>query len=188
MRVRNSSKSYGSVAIAMHWAVVMLVLGAALTGLFGDDLPKGAVRQAGLFAHISFGLAILGFAFARLFWRLADPPPAPVDSPLGAWGELVGQIAHYAIYGLLIAIPVAGIMVQFARGEPLPLFGLVDIASPWTADRALAHDIKEVHEALADALIGLVSFHAAAVLLHHYVFHDRTLLRMLPNFQTRARA
>jgi len=41
MLVRNSPKSYGSVAIAMHWAVVVLVLGAALTGLFGDDLPKG---------------------------------------------------------------------------------------------------------------------------------------------------
>ncbi len=180
MRVRNSSKSYGSVAIAMHWAVVMLVLGAALTGLFGDDLPKGAVRQAGQFAHNSFGLAILGFAFARLFWRLADPPPAPVDSPLGAWGELVGQIAHYAIYGLLIAIPVAGIMVQFARGEPLPLFGLFDIASPWSADRALARDVKELHEALASTLMALLWLHAAAALLHHYLVRDDTLRRMLP--------
>jgi len=187
MLVRNSPKSYGSVAIAMHWAVVVLVLGAALTGLFGDDLPKGSVRQTGLFAHISFGLAILGFAFARLFWRLADPPPAPVDSKLGPWGQLAGQIAHYAIYGLLIAIPVVGIMVQFARGEPLPVYGLFDIGSPWTADRAFAHEVKEVHEALANALMALVGLHAAAALLHHYVF-NRTLVRMLPRLHARARA
>jgi cytochrome b561 len=171
----------------MHWAVVMLVLGAALTGLFGEDLPRGAIREAGLFAHITFGLAILGFAMARLFWRLADPPPAPVNTPLGPWGELGGQIAHYAIYALLIAIPVAGIMVQFARGEPLPMFGLFDIASPWTADRAFAHDVKEAHEALANALLALVGLHAAAALVHHYVFHDRTLLRMLPRLHARAR-
>jgi cytochrome b561 len=188
MRVRNSSKSYGAVAMALHWSVVLLVLGAALSGLFGDDLPQGAIREAGLVAHISFGLAVLGFVLARLFWRLADPPPTPVDSPLGPWGELAGQIAHYAIYALLIAIPVAGIMVQFARGEPLPAFGLFDIASPWNADRALAHDIKEVHETLANALIGLISLHAMAALLHHYVFHDRTLLRMLPRLHARARA
>jgi cytochrome b561 len=171
----------------MHWAVVVLVLGAALTGLFGEDLPRGAIREAGLFAHISFGIAILSFAIARLLWRLADPPPAPIDTPLGPWGELAGQVAHYAIYALLIAIPVAGIMLQFARGEPLPVFGLFDIASPWTADRAFAHDVKEVHEALANALLALVGLHAAAALVHHYVFHDRTLLRMLPRLHARAR-
>jgi cytochrome b561 len=186
MRVRNSSRSYGTVAMALHWAVVFLVLGAALSALIGDYLPDGAIRQAGLVAHISFGLAILVFVMARLFWRLVDPPPAAVNSRLGPWGELAGQIAHYAIYALLITIPVAGIMVQFARGESLPVFGLFDVASPWAADRAFAHDVKEVHEALANGLIGLLSLHAAAALVHHYVFHDRTLLRMLPRLHARA--
>jgi cytochrome b561 len=180
MRVRNSSKSYGSVAMALHWAVVLLVLGAALTGLFGDELPRGAAREAGHFAHVSFGLAILGFVLARLYWRLSDPPPLPIRSQFGEWGDRAAQLAHYAIYALLIAIPVVGIAAQFAHGEPLPLFGLFEIASPWTADRAFAHDLKEVHEALATGLMALVGLHALAALVHHYVLHDRTLVRMLP--------
>lgn len=33
---------------------------------------------------------------------------------------------------------------------------------------------------LANALVILAAFHAAAALLHHWVFRNRTLVRMLP--------
>ena len=180
MRVRNSSQGYGAIAIALHWIVVVLVLGAWLTGQFGDELPRGAARETGLFVHMSLGLAIVAFVVARLFWRVADPPPAPEASAFGVWGERAGKAVHYLIYALLIAVPVAGIVVQFARGHALPVFGLFEIASPWAADRAFAHDVKEIHEVLANGIMALIGLHAAAALTHHYIFQDRTLLRMLP--------
>jgi cytochrome b561 len=71
-------------------------------------------------------------------------------------------------------------VLQFARGEPLPLFGLCEIPSPWTVDRAFARSVKEVHEVLANALVMLAALHAVAALIHHWVFRDRTLARMLP--------
>jgi cytochrome b561 len=37
-----------------------------------------------------------------------------------------------------------------------------------------------VHELLANALLILAGLHACAALIHHYVFRDRTLVRMLP--------
>ena len=181
MRVQNSSQGYGAIAMALHWIVVVLVLGAWLTGQFGDELPRGAARETGLFVHMSLGLAIVAFVVARLFWRLSDPPPAPEESPLGAWSEWVGKAVHYLIYVLLIAVPVAGIVVQFARGHALPIFGLFEIASPWAVDRAFAHDVKEIQEVLANGIMALIGLHAAAALVHHYIFHDRTLLRMLPS-------
>ena len=180
MRIRNSSQGYGAIAMALHWIVVALVLGAWLLGQFGDELPRGALRETGLFVHISAGLAIVAFVMARLFWRIADPPPAPEESALGVWGERVGKAVHYLIYVLLIAVPVAGIVVQFAGGHALPVFGLFEIASPWTADRTFAHNVKEVHEVLANGIMVLIGLHAAAALAHHYILHDRTLLRMLP--------
>jgi cytochrome b561 len=180
MRVRNSSQGYGTIAMALHWIVVLLVLGAWLTGQFGDELPRGAPRETGLFFHMSLGLTVVAFVIARLFWRLSDPPPAAEKSPLGAWGEWAGKAVHYFIYVALIAVPVAGIVVQFAQGHALPIFGLFEIASPWRPDRALAHDVKEVHEVLANGMMALIGLHAAAALAHHYIFRNRTLLRMLP--------
>jgi cytochrome b561 len=180
MRVRNSAQAYDAIAMALQWVVVALVLGAWLTGQFGDELPRGAARETGLFVHMSLGLAVIAFVIARLFWRLSDPPPAPEQSPLGSWGEWASKAVHYLIYVALIAVPIAGIVLQFARGHALPIFGLFEIASPWPADRAFAHDVKEVHEVLANAMMALIGMHAAAALAHHYIFRDRTLLRMLP--------
>lgn len=180
MRARNTSQDYGAIAMALHWAVVVLVLGAWLLGQFGEQLPRGAARETGLFVHISLGLAILAFVMVRLCWRSSNPVPAPVESPLGLWGERAGQAVHYMIYALLIAVPIAGILVQFAKGHALPVFGLFEIASPWTGDRAFARDVKEAHELLANGMMILIGLHAAAALVHHYIFHDRTLVRMLP--------
>jgi cytochrome b561 len=184
MRIRNSSQGYGAIAMALHWIVAVLVLAAWLLGQFGDELPRGTARQTGLFAHISIGLAIIVFTTARLLRRLIDPPPPPEKSPLGVWGERAAQAVHYLLYAALFIVPAAGIVVQFAGGHALPVFGLLELPSPWPADRTFSHNTGEIHELLANTLLILVGLHAAAALLHHYVFRDRTLLRMLPVHRT----
>jgi len=181
MQFRNSADGYGAIAQSLHWLTVVLVAIAWTLGTFDDVLPKGAARAVGLFVHISAGVAILGALVARVLWRMADPPPQPAPTMLGIWGANAGRLAHYALYALLVAVPIAGIVLQFARGNALPLFGLAEIPSPWIADRTYARSAKEVHEVLANALAILAAFHAAAALVHHWVFRDRTLVRMLPD-------
>jgi cytochrome b561 len=180
MRLRSSVEGYGALSQMMHWITVVLVILAWLLGQFDDVFPKGAARAAGLFVHISAGLAVIGILVMRLFWRFADPPPPIEHTILGAWLDRAGQLAHYLLYALLVAVPISGIVLQFARGDALPLFGLAEIASPWVRDRAFARSVKEIHEVTANALIVLAALHAAAALLHHWVLRDRTLVRMLP--------
>lgn len=173
---------YGATARMLHWLTVLLVAIAWALGTFGDGLPK-ASQAAGLFVHMSVGLGILVISIVRVPWRATHTPtPEPTDfgTWLGRWSDPAARIAHYALYALLFAVPVAGIVLQFARGNSLPLFGLGEIASPWVADRAFARTVKGIHEVLANALVILASFHALAALLHHFVFRDRTLVRMLP--------
>lgn len=180
MQFRNSPDGYGAVAQAFHWLTVGLVLVAWTLGTFGDVFPKGAARAASLMVHISAGLTVLAVLLARLMWRLADRPPASESTKLGVWMDRAGRLAHVALYGLLFVVPVSGIVLQFKRGNALPLFGLFEIASPWLADRASAHSVKEVHEVLANALGVMAALHAFAALFHHWILRDRTLLRMLP--------
>jgi len=118
MLIYNSSKGYGAIPQAAHWLTVILVAVAWTLGLFGDDLPKGPQRDAGLFVHISAGLAVLILLVVRLAWNLFNPPPSAGPTTLGIWSARLGQAAHYLLYTLLIAVPVAGIVLQFARGEP----------------------------------------------------------------------
>jgi cytochrome b561 len=86
---------------------------------------------------------------------------------------------QWLLYILLLTTPIAGSVLQFARGQAVPVFGLIEIASPWVRDRAFASSVKEVHELLANALLILAGLHAVAGLAHHYVLKDGTLQRML---------
>jgi cytochrome b561 len=183
MSLRNSPDRYGAVSLTLHWLTAVLIVAAWLLGTFDDVLPKGPARDAGLFAHITFGLTMLALLAIRLPWRLADPPPRPEPATTGPWAQHAAHFTHWLLYALLAGVITAGIVLQFARGRPLPLFGLAEIASPWVADRAFARSVKEVHEVLANALVSLAVLHAVAALFHHWILRDRTLLRMLPRFR-----
>ncbi len=182
MQLSNSEDGYGAVAKLLHWLTVGLVAVAWLLGTFGDELPRGAGRAAGLFTHISAGLALIAVLAIRLGWRFYDPPPHPEPTPFGRWLDGVARVSHIVLYGLLVMTPIIGIVLQFARGDALPLFGFAHIASPWVKDRAFASSVKELHETLANGLAILAALHASAALAHHWIFRDRTLKRMLPGF------
>lgn len=180
MRWRNSIEGYGAVPQVLHWGTVALVILAWFLGQFDDIFPKGPARAASLYVHICAGLAVICILVLRMMWRLVDPPPPAEQTALGAWLDRAGRIAHYILYALLVAAPVTGIVLQFARGDALPLFGLAEIASPWMADRAFSRMVKGIHEVMANALVILAAFHAAAAIVHHALLRDRTLVRMLP--------
>lgn len=180
MQLRNSADRYGAIAKALHWTVAALVIVAWVLGTVGDELPRGAARATGEFIHISAGLAILAFLVVRLVWRLSDPPPPMERMPFGQWADYAGRAAHWLLYGLLAAVIGAGILGQFADGDALPIFGLFEIASPWSKNHQFAETVEEIHEVLANALVIVAALHTAAAFAHHWLFHDRTLARMLP--------
>ena len=113
---------------------------------------------------------------------LADRRSAPPLEPtrFGRPLALASKLGHYILYALLLAVPCLGIIAQLKRGNPLPIFGAWDVASPWPADRATARSLREVHGLVANALLIFAGVHAVAALAHHYIFRDRTLVRMLP--------
>lgn len=190
MQLLNSPARYGAIAQSLHWSVVLLVVLAWVLGAVGDEAPKGAAEAAVLFVHISAGLLVVLLTVMRLLWRLADPSPKPEGTEFSNWAfagwiGLGAKLAHLGLYILLVAVPLLGIGVEFARGKGLPVFGLFEIATPWPADRTLARGLKGVHELLAHGLMALASLHAASALIHHWIFRDDTLVRMLPGSRSR---
>lgn len=177
MNARVASADYDSLARLLHWLGALCVALAWLLGTVGEDLPKSAEAKA-LFVHISLGLAILALLVLRLGWRIARPV-LPLATSLGVHAERAAVAMQWLLYALMLAVPLTGIVLQFARGQGLPLFGLAEIASPWPRNRALARSVKEMHELVANALMILALLHAGAALFHHYVLKDATLTRIL---------
>ena len=75
MQLANSKTRYGAIPQLLHWLTAVAVICGFLLGQFGDDLPKGAARSAGLFVHMTLGECVIAFLIARLMWRIANPPP-----------------------------------------------------------------------------------------------------------------
>jgi cytochrome b561 len=178
------AEEYGLIPKLLHWMTVVLVALVWVLGTFGDELSEGSAQDTGLLAHIWIGLTILVLASVRIPWRIANPPPKVIPTEFGRWliewTDPVSWIMHYVLYALLVTVPMFGIVLQFAQGHPLPLFGLAEIPSPWIEDKAFAHSVKEAHEVSANLLVILAVFHMTAALVHHVVFGDNTLRRMLP--------
>jgi cytochrome b561 len=181
MKIRNSDDRYGLVSLTLHWLTAILVVVAWLLGQGGDLLPNGAPRAAGLFVHMSTGLGVFVLVILRLIWRVIDPPLPQEATRLGRLIDTAAHVGHWILIALLIVVPITGILLQFARGNAVPVFGFWEIASPWMADRAFARTMRQPHEVLSNALMLLAGVHAAAALFHHWVLRDRTLQRMLPH-------
>lgn len=175
-----SANAYSSTQKALHWLLFVLVLGLyGLTyaeGLFQRGDPNRALVW---WLHISLGLVLAALVVWRVALRLTKGAPELPDSMTGIERTLA-KVGHFALYALLIAIPVLGILLTWFRGDALSFFGFVTIPAPFAPDRDTAGTIKELHNLFATGILILAGIHALAALWHHFIRKDNVLERMLP--------
>lgn len=176
---------YHKVSIILHWLIGFALIANLALGVMLEDIPdamKGQFYQL----HKSLGISVLLLTALRILWRFIKPAPPELPSMAG-WEKVVARVTYALFYVLMIGIPLSGWAVVSASPLNIPtvLFGVI----PWphlpffaeVVDRkALAHDIKEVHEMLSNGMIVLLLLHVAAALRHHLLLKDETLLRMTP--------
>jgi cytochrome b561 len=177
---KNTADAWGPVSQALHWLIVLLVLGLAIVGLNLDALPKTPKYFWVFTLHKSVGITVLALVLARIGWRLYAGAPAPVAGT-PAWQARLAAITHVLLYALLLAMPVSGWLYDSASGlRPFRWFGLAAMPRLAAPDEALADAAHEAHEVLFWTLAALATVHAAAALYHHVFRRDATLARMLP--------
>jgi superoxide oxidase len=178
MSWKNSAQRYGSVSIALHWIMAILMVGVyaciELHEVYGRT-PRGAMFENW---HTMLGLSILLLVVLRLGLRFVQPTPV-VTPPLVNWQHKLAILMHLALYIFMLVMPVIGWVLLSAEGHKVMFFGL-QLPALATADRAFADSVAEVHEVIGTLGYVLVGLHTAAALLHHYIIKDNTLLRILP--------
>ena len=177
MRAAPSLSRYPTPLIALHWLTLALMVGIYALILWHDALPKGSELRTLVKAwHGTLGVTVFAIVLVRLplRWWLGVPP-ALASTP--RWQHRLASSMHWALYGLLIAAPILGYLSLNAKGTPVPFFGL-QMPAFIGPDRALAGNLKEIHEAVGTLGYWLIGGHAAAALVHHYGMHDDTLRRM----------
>lgn len=163
----------------LHWAMVALLAATyafiELRVLFdkGTD-PREALKAA----HFMAGLTVLMVALARVAARLQVNVP-PIVPALPGWQRASARTVHAVLYAWMLAMPVAGWMLLSAQGTDIGFLGF-SVPPLMAPDKALAREIKEVHEIAGRAGYFVIGLHVLAALWHHFVRRDDTLLRMLP--------
>ncbi len=152
---------YSRWQIRLHWAVAVLivlqvVLSDGISSAY-DEVTRGmeVAPNALIASHVIGGILVLAFGIWRLVLRMRrGVPDAPATTP---WMQvLAGEAVHYAIYGLLVLVPMSGM-------------------AAWFGGVAAAGD---AHEVLKTVLIVLVLLHVLAALYHQFYLKDGLLLRM----------
>jgi cytochrome b561 len=177
-----AQNKYTSVAIWLHWILAILILGQIAGGLLTEDVESKVLKFELVQWHKSFGMLVLALSFFRLYWRFAHKPPAPPAAMSGP-EKMVVKIMHVLFYVLMIGIPLVGWMVSSASPKDidLTLFKII----PWPhlpfipKSENSVEILKEVHEYLSFAMLGLFALHVVAALKHHYINKDDVLTRMV---------
>ena len=162
----------------LHWLMAVCILTMLFLGIgmVSTTMPKFLPLVA---THKSLGIAILVLALIRLAVRLRYGAPAlPADLPEPM--KLAAHLSHYALYALMIGMPLIGWAMLSAAAYPVVVFGGVYLPAILPQSDLLHTWLWNAHFYLAFAFFALVLIHLAAALFHALVRRDGVFETMAP--------
>jgi cytochrome b561 len=171
--------------IALHWSTVLALVASVSAALWRELIEDKGLRIVLMDVHRQLGLFVLVVLALRLWVRfsvgMADY--AGQTTRLERWAA---QLAHGALYALLLAMTLLGLAASNAHAVQVKLFGLLTLPSLVEEDSDLADALTDYHGWGAWALLALVTLHVAAACWHHWARRDGVLAAMLPLVKRRS--
>ena len=162
----------------LHWLMAACILAQLFigVGMEATILPKYLTLVA---IHKSLGFVVLVLALIRLAVRLRyGVPPLPADLP--APMKLAAHLSHYALYALMIGMPLIGWAMLSTADYPVLLLGGVRLPPILPQSDSLHTLLWSAHFCLAFLFFALILMHVAAALFHGLVRRDGVFESMAP--------
>ena len=154
----------------LHWLMAVCILAMLFigVGMVSTVMPKYVPLLA---THKTLGLAILVLALIRIAVRLrSGTPPLPLDLPPPM--KLAAVLSHYALYALMIAMPLIGWGMLSAGAYPIVLLGGIHLPAILPQSAAFHALFWTAHQYLGLAFFALILLHIAAALFHALIRRD----------------
>jgi len=148
MQWKNTTAGYGSITIILHWLSVLLILityammDLKFLAARGSDLRKHMPLW-----HYAAGLSVFALAWARLLVRQFGKSPISEPAP-ERWITLLAGAIKFALYAMLICLPVLGWLTVNAQGSTVDYFGF-SLPILIGANIELANTLQDLHENIA---------------------------------------
>ena len=156
-----------------HWISAILLLVTWLLMLLYQNTDQDLYINL----HKAFGLSLLFWMLARVLNRLLIKVPAAVVMP--QWQKKVSLLTHFALYAILIAMPVAGLLTSVYGGHPVDMFGLFEVPVSVDPNRSSARFYENIHtNVIWPMIIAFTLLHIGAALYHQFILKDKLINRM----------
>jgi len=162
----------------LHWVMAVCIFAMLFigVGMVSTVMPKYLTLVA---IHKPLGILILILALIRLVVRLRyGAPPLPLDLPEPM--KLAAYLSHYALYALMIAMPLIGWAMLSAAEYPVVIWPGIWLPQILPLDPSLHTLLWNAHFYLAFLFFALILMHLAAALFHALVRRDGVFDAMGP--------
>jgi len=178
MLIKNSITHFGWVSIGVHWLMAIGLLGLYFLGLYMVDLDYyDPWYHKGLTLHKAIGITLTALMLFRLLWTFLQARPEPLETK--QWKRLLAKLAHTSLYMITLFLMLSGYIISTSKGQGIDLFNIVEFPATFIANTNQSELLGKAHDISASLFILLVALHTLAALIHHYIFKDNTLKRML---------
>lgn|GEM_PF-2198529 len=175
-----SRAKYSPILQIIHWAVSLFVICQLAIAVVLGQLRSLQYGQYVLSLHRQLGFAILVVCIVRVVLIVRDRGP-PLNAELPAWQIIAARFVHLAFYVALIAQPIVGMCIAWARGDTVTAFGLVTLPAPWEISDGARDRLMTTHMLTASSLAVLVAIHIGAVVFNGWKRRVPVIERMLPS-------
>ena len=166
----------------LHWLMAACILAMLFIGV-GMVCTVRPTYLTLVSIHKPLGIAILVLVLVRLALRLRHGAPSlPADLPEPM--KLAAEGSHYALYALMIAMPLLGWGMLSAAEYPVVSFRGWHLPPILPQSDSLHTLLWDAHFYLAFAFFALILLHVAAALFHALVRRDgvfETMASVLPS-------
>jgi cytochrome b561 len=162
----------------LHWLMAICILTMLFVGvgMVSTIKPKYLTLVS---IHKPLGIAILALALIRLAVRLRyGAPLLPADLPKPM--KLAAYLSHYALYVLMIGMPLLGWGMLSAAAYPVVLIGGIHLPAILPQSDRLHTLLWDAHFYLAFLFFAVILLHVAAALFHALVRRDGVFDAMAP--------
>ena len=178
MSLKNTSESYGTLTIILHWLMAIIIIALVFIGFYMADMEDGDDKWQIYDMHKATGVSVLVLALFRWLWMLSNDKP----KPLPGWSTAEVAISHatkWLLMIMMLVMPIAGVTMSLTSGHDISFFGLFTIAAFAEENKPLAEIAHEIHEIGALVIAVTIGLHILAAFKHHFLKKDNTVGRML---------
>ena len=163
------------ISKSLHWVSAILLLVQIPLGFYLVVLDFGPERLDIEDIHVIIGLSIFYLVILRLVNKIINPTPK-LNSSIFKGQKFLAKLNHILLYVTILSITISGILKKLFNGETLIIF----FKEFKIKDNfELAELFYDIHVYSNYFIIGLITLHVMAVVVHKFFFNDNLLKKIL---------